>query len=81
MMITPKQKVVRAPVDLKQFFEASIAALQAEGKASKTGQAKDRNSPLIQRTNIDGYPARRAVADAARVLTEMWRLETHKRGI
>jgi hypothetical protein len=80
-MIMTKQKIEKAPVDLKQFFEASISALQAEGKAAKTNQANGRNRPLIQRTNIGAYPTRSAVADAARALTTMWRLETHKRGI
>lgn len=80
MMITTKQNALRAQIDLKQFFEASIGALQDEGKASKTGdQAKGRNRPL--RTQVGGYPARRAVADAARALTAMWRLEASKRTI
>jgi hypothetical protein len=77
-MIMTKDKVVKAPVDLKQFFEASISALQAEGKASKTGHANGRNRQLIQRTNIGGYPSTRALADATRTLAAMWRLKPQK---
>ena len=78
-MITAKQKVLSPSVDLKQFFEASIGALEAEGMALEISDpTKGRNRPLLQRTQTAGFPARRAMADAARALTAMWRLKPQR---
>jgi hypothetical protein len=76
-MINTKHEVVRAGVDLKEFFEASICALQHDGEALKTADlAKGRNRPLVVRTRTDASATRRTVADAARALTAMWRPRT-----
>jgi hypothetical protein len=73
-MIVTKQEVLGAGVDLKEFFEASIGALQEEKKGLKADdRAKRRNRPLVRRPNTDSSSVQRAVTDAARALTAMWR--------
>ncbi len=70
------------PVDLKQFFEASIRALQNDKEPLRIGnQGVRRNSPLVQKTQIDWSPGNRAVADAAKALTALWRMQNCKRSI
>jgi len=61
-MITTKHEVLGARVDLKEFFEASIGALQGDVQGSKADdQAKRRNRPLVQRARTDGSSVQRAV--------------------
>jgi hypothetical protein len=80
LMITMKHEDLGARVDLKEFFEASIGALQEDKEALKTGdQANRRNRPLVQRVPVNATSANRAVTDAARALAAMWRLQTSAR--
>jgi hypothetical protein len=77
-----KQEAFSSRVDLKQFFEASISALQHEnrppGKADHTDQ---RRVSLIQRAASNDTLKNRAVADAARALAALWKIQTSKRTI
>ena len=68
-------------VDLKEFFEASMGALQQDGELLKDGDKNRRNRPLVQRTKTDSSSVQRAVSDAARALTAMWRPQLIKRTI
>jgi hypothetical protein len=78
-MITMKHEVLGARVDLKEFFEASIGALQEDVEGSKADdQAKRRNRPLVQRAKKDSSSVQRAVTDAARALSAMWRQQPQK---
>jgi hypothetical protein len=69
-------------MDLKEFFEASVSALQSEGKSLETRSRTDRrNRALVNRTATDDTLKKRAVADAARALTALWKLQTAKRTV
>ncbi len=62
-----------AGIDLKQFFEASVDALQDNRGSAETGNLAVRhNRPLVERGRIGGNPTDRALADAARALTALW---------
>jgi hypothetical protein len=62
-----------AGIDLKQFFEASVDALQNDrGSAEIGNQAVRHNCPLVERARIGGSLTNRALADAARALTALW---------
>ena len=81
-MITQRREVLGEQVDLKEFFEASMGALQQDGELLKDGdKANRRNRPLVQRTKTDSSSVQRAVSDAARALTAMWRPQLIKRTI
>lgn len=74
-MLKPQAVTVR--VDMKQFFEASVGALQNADDSSKPGVTKtrsaeaQRNSALFRRA--DATLAKRALADAAKALTTLWK--------
>ena len=71
-----------AKIDLKQFFEASVGALEVEMESAKAGdRVTRRNSPLVRRNPLAGSTKNRAVADAARALTALWRMQTSKKAI
>jgi hypothetical protein len=62
-----------AGIDLKQFFEASVDALQNDRGYAEIGNQKVRhNCPLVERGRIRGNLTNRALADAARALTALW---------
>jgi hypothetical protein len=70
-----KQETLDSRVDLKQFFEASINALQHESRSERAGSRTDlRHAALVQRAATDATPKNRAVADAARALTALWKI-------
>ena len=75
-----KQETFRSRVDLQQFFEASVNAVQqgseSLGIANRTGQ---RNAALVQRAATSENLKNRAVADAARALAALWKIQTSKR--
>jgi hypothetical protein len=72
-----KHEVLRTGVNLKEFFEASVDALQNDGKPSRNcKQTIRRNCALVQRTRTDPTLTKRAVADAARTLTALWRTQS-----
>ena len=77
-----KQEAFRSRVDLQQFFEASVSALQHEnrspGIADRTGQ---RNAALVQRAAPSEILKNRAVADAARALAALWKIQTSKKTV
>lgn len=75
-MIRPKQEIVCSRVNLKQLFEASVGALQNDSQSIKTrDQTVQRNRTLVQRPAIDGTLRKRAVADAARALAALWKMQ------
>ena len=60
-------------VDLHRFFEASLRVLQND---SQSGLALHRgNRALVQRSETDESVKKRAVADAAKALTALWRVQ------
>jgi hypothetical protein len=62
-----------AGIDLKQFFEASVDALQNDHGSAETGNHAVRlNRPLVERSRIGGSLTNRALSDAARALTALW---------
>ena len=69
-----KQIALIARVDLKQFFEASVDALQNAGRPAKSGDpAARRSSALFRRGALDATLRTRALTDAARALTTLWK--------
>jgi hypothetical protein len=67
-------------MNLKQFFEASVSALQNEGKSIDTrNRAHQRNRALVSRTASDESLKKRAVADAAKALAALWRMQPSTR--
>ena len=72
-----KHEVPGTGINLKQFFEASIDALQNDWRFSQiSNQTIRRNCALVQRTRTDPTLTKRAVADAARTLTALWRTQS-----
>jgi hypothetical protein len=68
-----KHGVLGGRMDLKHFFEASVDALQDDSGSTETGnRANGRNCALVPRTRDTGL-TNRALADAARALTALWR--------
>ena len=69
-----KHEVMGKGINLKQFFEASIDALQDDCRFLHIGnQTIRRNCTLVQRTRTYRSPANRALTDAAKALTALWR--------
>ena len=69
-----KQAALMARVDLKQFFEASVDALQNADKPAKSiDPSVRRSSALVRRGAVDATVRARALADAARALTTLWK--------
>jgi hypothetical protein len=69
-----KQEAFGARIDLKQFFEASVGALD---NVQRSGDVANRtirhNRALVERTQMDGTLTNRALADAAKALTALWK--------
>lgn len=75
-----KQEDFGSRVDLKQFFEASISALQHEGGAERKETRADlRHAALVQRAATVATPKNRAVADAARALAALWKIHPKRK--
>jgi hypothetical protein len=74
-------------IDLKEFFEASVGALQAEMESTKVSgpiisrPIVRRNCALVQRNPLSGNVRNRAVSDAARALTALWKTQTAKKPV
>ena len=69
-----KQTALIVRVDLKQFFEASVDALQNAGNLSRTSDpAVRRSSALVRRGAVDATLRARALSDAARALAALWK--------
>jgi hypothetical protein len=68
-----KQAAFGPRMDLKQFFEASVDALQNVRAAETDIQTIRHNRSLVERTRIDGL-TNRALGDAARALAVLWRI-------
>ena len=69
-----KHAALISPVNLKQFFEASVDALQNAGKTTKSGDRADRrSSALVERGAPDITLRTRALTHAARALTILWK--------
>jgi hypothetical protein len=68
-----KQAAVSSGVDLKEFFEASVSALQNE---SKPIASLNRNRALVLHRLPDETQKKRAVADAAKALAALWKMQT-----
>jgi hypothetical protein len=78
-----KRQELNSRIDAKQFFEASVSALREESKSieSKSAEARSRNRALVQRTATDEALIRRAVDDAARALTALWKMQPSTRTV
>jgi hypothetical protein len=75
-----KENAVKPGMNLKQFFEASVSALQNEGKAIAIQDGiQQRNRALVSRSASDANLKRRAVADAAKALSALWKMQTPTR--
>jgi len=72
-----KQQGLSSRIDAKQFFEASVRALRSESEAID----RNRNRAIVQRSATDESQKKRAVADAARALTALWKMQTSIRSI
>ncbi len=69
-----KQTALIARVDLKQFFEASVDALQNAGKPARSSDpAVRRSSALVRRGAVEATVRTRALSDAARALATLWK--------
>ena len=73
-----KQQALSTRIDAKEFFEASMSALRDEKESFKAG---NRNRALVQKTETDESFKKRAVADAARALTALWKMQTSTRPV
>ena len=68
-----EQKSVGSQVDLHRFFEASLRVLQND---SHGGLALNRgNRALVTRSETDESVKKRAVADAAKALSALWKVQ------
>jgi hypothetical protein len=77
-----KQEAFSSRVDLKDFFEASISALQHENRSLGMAKHPDqRHVALVQRAVSNDTLKNRAVADATRALAALWKIQTSKRTI
>ena len=71
-----KHEVVGSQIDLHRFFEASLRALQNESKSAYTRNSGERgNRALVQRNQTDGSQKRQALADAAKALAALWKVQ------
>jgi len=62
-------------VDLHRFFEASVRALRDESASIETRYGRVRgNRALVQGKETDESLRKRAVADAAKALTALWKI-------
>ncbi len=69
-----KQEAFGARLDLKQFFEASVGALQnMNGSGEVANRAIRHHRAPVERTRVDVTQTNRALADAARALTALWK--------
>ena len=69
-----KQEGSSSPSDLKQIFEVSISALHEESKSVEPTVRGNR--AIVQRAVTEETLKKRAVADAARALTALWKMHT-----
>jgi hypothetical protein len=69
-----KQEGSSSPRDLKQVFEVAISVLHEESKSVEPTVRGNR--ALVQRAVTDENLKKRAVADAARALTALWKIHT-----
>lgn len=69
-----KQEAFSSGIDLKEFFEASVSALQNERKSIA-------NRAIVDRNGTNETLKKKAVADAARALTALWKAQTSTRVI
>jgi hypothetical protein len=68
-----EHKGAGSQVDLHRFFEASLRVLQND---SQSGLALNRgNRALLQRSETDESVKKRAVANAAKALTALWKVQ------
>jgi len=76
----PKHEGFGSGIDLKEFFEASVTALRDESKSGEMrGRVDQRNCGLFQRPSTGETLNKRALADAARALTALWKMQAPKR--
>ena len=72
-----KHVVVGSQIDLHRFFEASLRALQNESKSAYTRNGGERgNRALVQRNETEGSQKSQALADAAKALAALWKVQT-----
>jgi hypothetical protein len=70
-----KREGLGSGINLKQFYEASVRALQSESKtANSQDRAAERKRALVQRTAPGETLKRRAMANAAEALTALWKM-------
>jgi hypothetical protein len=72
--IMAKQEAFGERIDLKQFFEASVGALQNVHKSTEVASQTIRHHrALVERPRMNVTSTNRALADAARALTALWK--------
>jgi hypothetical protein len=77
-----KQNALSVGLDLKEFFEASVDALDSDSRAPKTpDQIIARNHPLFHRSGNEEQLRTQAVAHAAKALTALWKISHLKAGV
>lgn len=79
-----KDKGFGARLNLKQFFNASVGALESQTESGVAGDRMlRRNCALVQRNPEGGSLRRseRAIADAAKALTTLWKMQPSKKAI
>jgi len=73
-----KQQAFSSRIDAKEFFEASVRALRDEGKSAEKNR---RNRALVQRAETGEAANKRAIADAAKALTALWKMQPSTRSV
>jgi hypothetical protein len=72
-----KHEANGSQIDLHRFFEASVRALQNDGKSAKTQNSGKRGDrALVQRNETNGSHKSQALADAAKALAALWKVQT-----
>ena len=71
-----KHEALGSQIDLHRFFEASVRALQNDGKSAKKHDGKRGDRALVQRNQTEGSQKSQALADAAKALAALWKVQT-----
>jgi hypothetical protein len=71
-----KHEALGSQIDLHRFFEASVRALQNDGKSAKKHDGKRSDRALVQRNQTEGSQRSQALADAAKALAALWKVQT-----
>jgi hypothetical protein len=76
-MIAKAQACEISPNNLKRAFESAVRDIH---EVSLTGKPSQHRTPIVQRPRVSGSPVneeKRALADAARALAQLWKISPH----